>query len=92
MLWRIFLHGFEGLNWDYNEDKDIALKLNFREINKLRHIASNYYVTISTGFIENNNDCLYSSNIVINKNGEIIDVFGRVSSGWKEAKAVKEYM
>ena len=46
--------------------------------------AKKYCVGVSFGFIECFNDAIYSSNMVIDDNGEIVDVFRRVSPGWKE--------
>lgn len=87
-----FIQGFEGLTWDYKKDKNIALKVNGKEISFLRDLALKYLTALSFGFIENSNDCLYSSNIVIDKNGKIIDIYRRVTTGWKEPIATKEYM
>lgn len=87
-----FIQGFEGLTWNYKDDKNIALRVNGKEISLLRDLASKYSVALSFGFIENSNDCLYSSNIVIDRNGKIIDLYRRVTAGWKEPIASKEYM
>lgn len=87
-----FIQGFESLTWDYEKDKNIALKINGKQISLIRDLASEFSVALSLGFIENSSDYLYSSNIVINKNGEIIDLYRRVSKGWKEPIATKKYM
>lgn len=57
-----FLQGFEGLTWEYDEDIKRAL-------------AKNYKCGISFGFIEKEEDIIYSSNMVIDSCEEIMDVF-----------------
>lgn len=86
-----FLQGFDGITFDYEIDKYRALKIESVEINRIKDLAKKYNCSVSFGFIENDNNFLYSSNLVINENGDIIDVFRRVSKGWKEASATDKY-
>lgn len=86
-----FLQGFEGLTWRYEEDIDRALTQNDPTIIKIRELAKKYKCGISFGFIEKENGVIYSSNMVINQYGETIDVFRRVSGGWKEPIASYMY-
>lgn len=41
--------------------------------------------------IERDRELLYSSNVVIGEDGNIVDVFRRVSTGWKEPIASNKY-
>lgn len=86
-----FLQGFEGLTWNYDEDIKRALDQDDPIILYIRKLAKSYNCGISFGFIEKDNGTLYSSNMVIDSNGEIIDVFRRVSTGWKEPVASSMY-
>lgn len=86
-----FIHGFDGLTWDYNEDLKRALIQNDEKICYLQSLALNYGIGISFGYIEKDNNIIYSSNLVIDNTGNIIDNFKRVSIGWKEPIAPNEY-
>lgn len=85
-----FLQGFEGLTWNYEEDLKRAISIDSSTIDYIKNIASKYKTAISFGFIEEYQKKLFSSNLVINSAGKIIDVFRRVSIGWKEHRANKE--
>lgn len=86
-----FLHGFEALTWNYDIDKDIAISLDDDIINEIRSCAKDNDIAVSFGMIEILDEALYSSQLTIGKGGELIDVFRRVSSGWKEAIADEHY-
>lgn len=86
-----FLHGFEGLTWDYEIDKDRALALDSSVIEKTKDLAKKYKCALSFGFVENYKEDLYCTNLVIDKVGNIADVFRRVSEGWKIPGTTSEY-
>jgi N-carbamoylputrescine amidase len=86
-----FLQGFEGLTWSYDEDIKRALDQDDPIILHIGELAKNYNCGISFGFIEKENGAIYSSNMVIGSKGDVIDVFRRVSNGWKEAVANSMY-
>lgn len=77
------LQGFNCLCWDYETDKDIAIDLMDTSIQRLRDAARENRIAISFGFIERGENVLYSSQIFIGADGEIVNVFHRVSVGWK---------
>lgn len=85
-----YLQGFEGLTWQYEQDLNRALALDDPIILKLRGLAKAYDCALSFSFIEKD-IALYCTNMVIDKQGEIIDVFRRVSTGWKEPIANHMY-
>lgn len=86
-----FLHGFEALSWDYEKDKTIAIDINDDIINEIKFAAKENSIAVSFGMIEKSDDAIYSSMITIGKTGEIMDVFRRVSDGWKEPIAGTHY-
>lgn len=75
----VFLHGFDALKWSFEEDKNIALSINSEEIDKIKYLSNQYNIAISFSFFEKYNRNIYTSNLVINKNGEILDLYHRVS-------------
>lgn len=78
------LQGFDCLCWEYEKDCHTALALTDDPIKRLCAVAKEYKIAVSFGFIERGNEVLYSSQIFISADGQIVDVFHRVSIGWKE--------
>ncbi|MCK8059911.1 MULTISPECIES: nitrilase-related carbon-nitrogen hydrolase [unclassified Fusibacter] len=86
-----YIQGFEGLTWDYEKDLDIAISLDSPLMADLKNFAKDQATGISFGFIEREGNELYSSNVVIDSKGKIINLFRRVSEGWKEPIATDMY-
>lgn len=86
-----FLQGFEALSWQYERDKDIALEVSSDVINDIRQVAKQHQCAVSFGFIEKQNQTIYSSQLTIDKAGQIINHYQRLSTGWKEAIADEHY-
>ena len=78
------LQGFDCLCWDYETDKHMAVALTDSPIQRMCEAAKQCEIAVSFGFIERIEDTLYSSQIFISSDGEIVTVFHRVSIGWKE--------
>ncbi len=78
-----FLQGFDALCWDYETDKAIALELSSETISQLRSWTVQYGISLIVGYIEKDEESLYSSCAVIS-NGEIVHNYRRISKGWKE--------
>ena len=78
-----FLQGFEALCWNYEIDKSVAVELFSDTISRLRSGTVQYGVSLMTGYIEKDQEKLYSSCVVISK-GEIVHNYRRISKGWKE--------
>ena len=78
------LQGFDCLRWDYEEDKHRAVALEDSPIDEIRDAARAFKIAVSFGFIERWKNALYSSQIFIGADGEIVTVFRRVSRGWKD--------
>ena len=86
-----FIQGFDCLSWDYSRDIDIALGKDSKSIKRIRSICKEYDTALSVGYIEKYKDRIYSSQITLDKNGEILNNFRRVSKGWKESIADDHY-
>ncbi len=78
------LQGFDCLCWDYETDKHMAVAITDAPIYRMREATKQCGIAVSFGFIERIDDILYSSQIFIGSDGEIVTVFHRVSIGWKE--------
>ena len=78
-----FLQGFDALCWDYETDKKLALELSSDTISQLQSWTIRYGVSLATGYIEKENEKLFSSYVVIS-DGKIVHNYRRISKGWKE--------
>lgn len=85
------LQGFDCLCWDYETDKCMAVEVTNQAIGTLQNAASEHHIAVSFGFIERAGDVLYSSQIFIGADGEIVNLFRRVSAGWKEFSKTDEH-
>ena len=86
-----FLQGFYGATFEIEHDKKLAIEQNDLIIKEICSIAKEYIIAVSFGFFEKADGCFYSSQITIDSNGNIIDIYRRVSPGWKEEFANKQY-
>ncbi|MDO5121264.1 MAG: carbon-nitrogen hydrolase family protein [Erysipelotrichaceae bacterium] len=78
-----FLQGFDSLSWNYETDKTIALEVSSGIFQQLKDWTVQYGISLITGYIEKEQEKLYSSCAVIS-DGEIIHNYRRISKGWKE--------
>ncbi len=78
-----FLQGFDALCWDYDADRETALELSSETIALLKNWTVQYGISLATGYIERDQEKLYSSCVVIG-DGRIIHNYRRISKGWKE--------
>ncbi len=78
------LQGFDSLCWDFETDRNMAVALADPPIRRICEAAKRNKIAVSFGFVERVGDFLYSSQIFIGADGEIVNVFHRVSIGWKE--------
>lgn len=86
-----FLQGFDSLKFNYNEDIKIAVSINSNTIDEIKDACKLYNIAVSFGFFENFENNIYSSQITIDSKGNIINIYRRVSIGWKETYATEEY-
>lgn len=86
-----FLQGFYGANFNAEHDDKIAITKDDLIIKEICSIAKKCSIAVSFGFIEKDGEKFYSSQITIDSNGKIIDLYRRVSPGWKESFANERY-
>lgn len=86
-----FLQGFYGATFETEHDEKLALSQNDLIIKEICSVAKEYKIAVSFGFIEKAEGYFYSSQMTIDSNGNIIDVYRRVSPGWKEEFANEQY-
>ena len=86
-----FLQGFYAATFDPVHDEQIAVSLQDPTMEEIRSAARQYAAAVSFGFIEKADDLFFSSQITIGADGGIIDLYRRVSPGWKEAFANDRY-
>ena len=86
-----YLQGFDALRWNYEEDKHIAIEQSSPIIKEIAEACKKGNIAISFGYYEKDDEHIYDSYITISKDGEIVNNYRRVSIGWKEKYASKEY-
>lgn len=87
-----FLQGFYAATFEVEHDKKLALSIDDLIIKEVCNTAKKQEIAVSFGFIERVADCFYSSQITIDATGEIIDIYRRVSPGWKLPHAGEQYL
>ena len=85
-----FLQGFDAFNWDYMNDKKIAISKDSSVMKKLETMSNDYNVDLGFGYLEIENDNLYSSYAII-VNGKLKYNYRRISIGWKEYTKTNEH-
>lgn len=78
-----FLQGFDSLCWNYETDRSTAVELASEAISRLRSLTVQYGTALLTGYIEKEQNRLYSSCVVL-AGGEVVHNYRRISRGWKE--------
>ena len=86
-----FLQGFYGVTFDAAHDAQIAISQDDPMIGAICSAAKEASIAVSFGFIEKAEEDFYSSQITIDADGRVIDLFRRVSPGWKEPGADHQY-
>ena len=78
-----FLQGFDAFNWNYEHDKVIAISKDSATMKRLEQISKDYNIDLAFGYLEKENEDLYSSYAII-INGKLTYNYRRISLGWKE--------
>lgn len=86
-----FLQGFDSLNFTVEHDTAVAVSREDRIMHELCRLAKEHTIAVSFGFLEQDCGTFFSSQITIDQTGRILDLYRRVSPGWKEPSAGKEY-
>lgn len=78
------LHGFNGLDWDYENDlMKNTESLSSSYILKIRGLCSKHNIGVGIGYYERDKDHIYSSYVVFDKCSKVLANFRRLSVGWK---------
>lgn len=77
------LQGFDAFTWEIEKDREIAIELDGSVIQHFCRMAKESGICISFGYLEKEDSCLYSSQVVIGTDGKVLANFRRVSAGWK---------
>lgn len=86
-----FLQGFDGIDFTAAHDTATAVSREDHIIHELCGIAKEHAIAVSFGFIEQDSGAFFSSQLTIDQTGRILDLYRRVSPGWKKSCAGKEY-
>jgi len=87
-----YLQGFESLVWKPEIDLAVGIKRQSEKMDMLRNCCKEGNIAIGIGYIEREENKLYSSYLVIDKNGNDIVNYRRISSGWRiENVDIKTY-
>ena len=78
-----FLQGFDAFNWNYENDKNIAVSKDSSVMKKLEKLSDDYNIDLAFGYLEKNGKELYSSYAII-INGKLTYNYRRITIGWKE--------
>ena len=79
-----FLQGFDALCWtDYVRDLEIAVSIDSDIMEAIKEKSIEFSIAVAFGYIEKENDAMYSSYIIIDQ-GKVITNYRRISKGWKE--------
>ena len=86
-----FLQGFYCADFNVEHDEKIAVSRSDSIITEICSAAEKYKLAVSFGFIEKEGDLFYSSQLTVDQAGKVIDLYRRVSPGWKESFADEHY-
>lgn len=87
-----FLQGPDALSFDYHDDiLNVARSTRSREIALICSVARKHDVAIGFGFYENDHGGIYSSYLMIDRNGDIVGKAQRMTSGWMSSHACSDY-
>jgi len=87
-----YLQGFESLVWKPEIDLAVGIKRQSKTMDTLRNCCKEENIAVGIGYIELEENKLYSSYLVIDKNGNDIANYRRISSGWRIENAdIKTY-
>lgn len=86
-----FLQGFDSLDFTAGHDAAVAVSREDRIIHELCRLAKAHAIAVSFGFLEQDCGTFFSSQLTIDQTGRVLDLYRRVSPGWKEPSAGTEY-
>jgi len=85
-----YLQGFDALNWNYEEDRTMAVSCTSPLFQIIAGWTKDSGVDLLFGFLERDGQELYSSCALMGQ-GKLLFKYRRVSQGWKSATADHHY-
>lgn len=79
-----FLQGFDSFEWSFETDQTVAVSKDNNIIKMIKDEARINNVGVGFGYFELDDQSIYSSYLVVEKNGEELLNYRRISKGWKE--------
>lgn len=77
------LQGFDAFNWNYDNDKNVAISMNSSIMKRLEQMSKDYNIDLAFGYLEIEKENLYSSYAII-IDGKLTYNYRRITVGWKE--------
>ena len=78
-----FIQGFNGLTWEFEKDRTIAISTESKEFEQIRTWSTEIGIDALFGYNELENETIFSSCALISQ-GTILQNYRRISRGWKE--------
>jgi N-carbamoylputrescine amidase len=78
-----YLQGFNSLSWKHEKDLLVGIGRKSKIIDTLCLCCNKNNIAIGIGYIEREEERLYSSYLVIDKNGKDLMNYRRISRGWR---------
>jgi N-carbamoylputrescine amidase len=78
-----YLQGFDALTWKVEEDLAIGIEKKSEVMDMLRSYCRDENIAVGMGYIERDGKKLFSSYIIIDKNGNELINYRRISKGWR---------
>lgn len=91
VLGEAFLQGFYWATFDPEHDAALAMEPDSPAIRTVCRAAKEFGIAASFGLIEKDGENFYSSQYTVDETGALLDVFRRVSPGWKLPHAGERY-
>ena len=79
-----FIQGFEGVTWDYEKDRPNMLTLDDPRLAYIQSLAKEHHLAVCIGLFENYQGHYYDTQVTMDQEGNIINVYRRISASWKE--------
>lgn len=81
-----FLNGFDGLTWNYETDLNRSILNAANDIVVIKEACLKNNCAVGFGYFERVAQDIYCSYMIIDKEGNIINNYQRISTGWKEIR------
>jgi len=85
-----FLQGFDAFSWTYEKDCRMAVSVQDELFAQLLALTQEFQTELLLGFLERDGERLYSSCALMG-GGELVQLYRRVSVGWKEYTITDEH-